>query len=215
MLIRAHSRRGMRPILTKALFHFDSDFTDSVGGNWTLHTYGGYPLINTSGGKFNGYYQTQIATSGKENYLEYTGNDGFFDLTEEDFTIDCWVKGITHSAPVYLYNTVNVLFKVTKSVLSCAINNSSANEISSVIDTTNWTHVALVHKETLYYLFTNGTKVAEKVLPVPNAATKHDLCWCYSQNSETRKLNVDEFRITAGARWTANFTPPTAAYSLD
>jgi hypothetical protein len=209
MIIETNGRR-MPSLRTKALFHFDSDFSDAMGGNWTLHTYGGYPLINTSGGKFNGYYQTQIATRGKENYLEYTGDDSFFDLTEGDFTIDCWIKSIVST--IYLYNTVSVLFCVIDSKLSCSINGSS-NEISSDIDTTNWTHVALVHKATSYYLFINGIKAAEKVMPMPNDATKHELCWCYSQNWEMRKLSVDEFRIVEGAAWTSDFVPSNSPYS--
>jgi len=212
MIIETNGRR-MPSLRTKALFHFDSDFSDAMGGSWTVHSAGGYPIIQSSGGKFNGYYQTQIATGGQNNYLEYTGDDSFFDLTEGDFTIDCWIKGITNSSPVYLYNTGNVLFNVTNSKLSCFINNTSANEMSSAIDTTNWTHVALVHKATSYYLFINGEKVAEKVMPIPNAATKHDLCWCFSQNYETRKLNVDEFRIVEGAAWTSDFVPSNSPYS--
>ena len=74
MIIETNGRR-MPSLRTKALFHFDSDFTDSVGGDWTLHTYGGYPLINASGGKFNGYYQTQIATGGQNSLtFNYTSS---------------------------------------------------------------------------------------------------------------------------------------------
>ena len=204
------NRRRMPALRTKALFHFDSDFSDAMGGSWTVHSAGGYPIIQSSGGKFDGYYQAQVSTGRQNNYLEYTGDDSFFDLTEGDFTIDCWIMGITKSV-VYLYNTGNVLFNVTNSELSCFIN--SANEMSSAIDTTNWTHVALVHKATSYYLFINGIKAAEKVMPMPNDATTHELCWCYSQNWEMRKLSADEFRIVEGAAWTSDFVPSNSPYS--
>jgi hypothetical protein len=202
----------MPSLRTKALFHFDSDFSDAMGGSWTVHSAGGYPIIQSSGGKYNGYYQAQVSTQGNGNYLEYAGSDSFFDLTEGDFTIDCWIKSIVST--IYLYNTGSVLFRVTDSKLSCFINDSS-NEISSDIDTTNWTHVALVHKATSYYLFINGIKAAEKVMPMPNDATKHGLCWCHSQNWEMRKLSADEFRIVEGAAWTSDFVPSNSPYSGD
>ena len=210
MIIETNGRR-MPALRTKALFHFDSDFSDAMGGSWAVHSTGAEPIVQSSGGKFNGYYHARVSTRGYGNYLEYTGNDSFFDLTEGDFTIDCWIKEVI--SYMGIYTTGNVAFSIFNNELRCFINNTSANEISSTIDTTNWTHIALVYGAPLYYLFINGIKVAEKTLPAPNAATRHELCNCRSQNFEICQLNVDEFRIAKGAAWTSDFVPSNSPYS--
>jgi hypothetical protein len=65
-------------------------------------------------------------------------------------------------------------------------------------------------------LFINGTQVSTATqsfsFPQPSALTIGSLSGFGSQNYSG---HIDEFRITSGAgaaRYTANFTPPTAAF---
>jgi hypothetical protein len=84
----------------------------------------------------------------------------------------------------------------------------------SAISNTTWTHIAVTRSGTTVRLFINGTQVASGTSSTNIVPTG---CGFYSGiNAFTGAcLNgyVDDLRITKGyARYTSNFTPPTAAF---
>ena len=95
---------------------------------------------------------------------------------------------------------------------SAQYNNYNYSSSSSVpIDT--WTHLAASRGGGTVRLFIDGVVVSSGVLPVnlSDAATLIG----YRNASYNGYLNgyIDDLRITKGvARYTANFTPPTAAF---
>jgi hypothetical protein len=78
-----------------------------------------------------------------------------------------------------------------------------------------WYHVAIVKNGTSYLMFINGTQIGTTqtstgVFQDVAAVMRIGL------SGTSNYLNgwIDEFRVSKGiARWTANFTPPTAEYA--
>lgn len=83
-----------------------------------------------------------------------------------------------------------------------------------VVDT--WYHVALVRSGNNWFWFRDGTEKAttSNAVAYSNKATTVRIG---ANSSDGTPMNgwIDEYRISKGiARWTANFTPPSAPYSV-
>ena len=113
-----------------------------------------------------------------------------------------WATG--HSNMTTYLSTTNNTYDVAEGV-----------ELGSVTFGT-WQHYALVKSGSKYMVFNNGNKVVEKtnsnsIDPFSGSlfigAYNYDSSWA-------RKIKgyIDELRISNVARWTSNFTPPTAPY---
>jgi hypothetical protein len=74
-----------------------------------------------------------------------------------------------------------------------------------------WTHIAFVRNGSTLKMYANGTEewsVSNSVDYDENSAFK------MGQHSDYYQGYIDEFRLSIGvARWSANFTPPTAPYT--
>jgi len=219
---------------TKVLLHMDgadasTTFTDESGKSWTATN---QAQIDTAQSKFGG---ASGLFDGTTDYIG-TSNNADFDFGSGDFTIDFWVRRngnqsnyagliagsekstLTGWCVVWSSSseTINKILFASKASGSWAINLQSTGTISDA----TWTHVAIVrYGNTLKLYFDgtqtgstfnctglsfnssgNGCKIAANYVPDPDA---YHNGW------------IDEVRISKGiARWTANFTPPTAAYGL-
>ncbi len=87
------------------------------------------------------------------------------------------------------------------------------------ISDTNWHHIALVRNGANVYIFFDGVSQTLTVTTSINAATSlggaNDTLKIGNYTSGTYWFagNLQEYRISKGiARWTSNFTPPTAPY---
>jgi hypothetical protein len=77
-----------------------------------------------------------------------------------------------------------------------------------------WQHTAVVRNGNTVTLYVNGTSVASGSFTQTITNSSQQLIIGAGQNDGTFPFNgyIDDFRITKGlARYTANFTPPTAA----
>jgi hypothetical protein len=148
------------------------------------------------------------------------------ELGSGDFTIEAWLyrtaSGATYDsgivsrgAPttfngyVFGYNSSNILFLgLNYSVY--AVTGSTA------ISANTWTHVAVTRSGNTFRLFLNGnvdgTNTSSSA-PTTNAA---DVLYVGRSSYDSSRIvtgYLDDVRITRGlARYTANFTPPTAAF---
>ena len=109
----------------------------------------------------------------------------------------------------------------TGTSIRCGFTDQYANNwLKSGISITDqtWTHIAFVRESLVGYVFKDG------VLEGTSFAFTQDLDDAGSQlslggihaNSNTPRLTntyLDEVRVSDTARWTSNFTPPTAPYS--
>ena len=95
-----------------------------------------------------------------------------------------------------------------QSASSSVVQINSGDEIAD----TNWHHIALVKDATVYKLYLDGTEIGTTT--DASVDTFAGALRVGSDGTSAFAGYIDELRISKGiARWTANFTPPTRAYS--
>ena len=171
------------------------------------------------------YGTGSISFNGSNSQLSY-GSPAF---GGGDFTVECWVNfnstsgdqtvfGINFNANANSVSAVRV--DISSGVFRFMGSTDGTNfyffqATSTSPSTSTWYHIALVRSSGTVTFYVNGTS-AGSVSSVPNtlyAGTGGSRIGSIVYSS-SNYLNgyVDDFRITTGlARYTANFTPPTAA----
>lgn len=159
---------------------------------------------------------------GTGDYLT-TPNSTDFDMGTGDFTIDFWLRfnstsvvqnfcGANESLGTNTlqvrYNNINGQLQMFMQGLTYAV--------AWTPSTATWYHVAVTRSGTSMRAFINGTQLGATQTSSDNIDCGTDYSIGSVENG-TSPLNgwIDEFRLSKGiARWTANFTPPTAEYCL-
>jgi hypothetical protein len=199
------------------LLHMDgsgSTFTDSSGTPKTV-TANGSATQSTAQSRFggkSGLFDGSASLSVPPSLANLPAGT--------DFTIEAWIypSGTPSGAIFGSGGNGHVWFGIQNGQLflgrtDLAVVVSSAN---FAIAPNQWQHVAVTRAGDVVRLFINGTQVSTATqsfsFPQPSALTIGSLAGLGSQNYSG---HIDEFRITSGAgaaRYTANFTPPTAAF---
>ncbi len=223
--------------LTLALLHFDGSdgsttFTDSsqYANTFTLG-FSINPIISTLQSKFGG---SSLKTDGSTfEYVRCEKSDGFWNLGNSDFTTECWFYQNTTSG------SVRGLFfcqgdSVTKSFAAYIENGLLKGQIQlqtggSVLQTlthqttvtaASWHHMALVRNNGIVTLYLDGI-ASTSTLSVGTDNLKTGVASLYINNSSNDLGNLDysfngyqdEFRLRKEAMYTADFTPPTTAFT--
>jgi hypothetical protein len=211
---------------TNLMLHMDgtdssTTFTDSETTPKTV-TANGNAQISTAQSKFGG---ASGLFDGTGDYLS-TPDSADWDFPG-DFTVDLWVRPGTLAVSNYtLVSNVNwgtstggwlLDYNATVLAFHFVGTGSYALEISGthnfVVGT--WAHVAVVRSGTAVNLYIDGVSVASGASSA--SSTSGELLNIGSNPAGTAygfNGYIDELRISKGiARWTANFTPPTGAYS--
>jgi len=216
---------------TKSLLHFDGSdasttFTDESGKTWTAY---GNAQIDTAQSKFGG---ASGLFDGTGDYITSPDSaDLYFD---GDFTIDFWVRfnSLPSSGAYMSFYAQRV---DGNNQLFFGINNTSGTykgrfynqtggtltidlfeNLSGTTSTNTWYHIAIIRSGNDFKLFKDGVQCGS-TLTDSSPVTDFGASVYVGVFGSSFYLNgwVDEFRISKGvARWTANFTPPTAAYGL-
>jgi hypothetical protein len=193
--------------------------TDSSSRMNTV-TANGNAQISTAQSKFGG---ASIAFDGIGDFLSLNGSEDF-SFGTNDFTIEFWVRpAVTISSNVILYETRasppasgSVVIYINNARKPIIFIQPTGNVLtgSTSLDANTWYHLAAVKAAGSYYLYVNGVSDSSPVvnsLSVPQPVTVRigiDFATSGGLNGY-----IDEFRITKGvARYTANFTPPTAPF---
>lgn len=183
----------------------------------------------------------QISTSVKKygtGSMSFDGSTGSYLLTNTpqgamgtgDFTVECWVY--ISSLPGAEVGFVSSFHSSGNGFLldlaggggvnkpQFAIGNWSSGSNPYVISPSNfptsqWVHVAGVRRNGTIYLYINGTSVGTPVSATADVSKTAVVVGRCFPDQAYGGLNgyIDDLRITKGyARYTANFTPPTAAF---
>jgi Concanavalin A-like lectin/glucanases superfamily len=228
MTALATRHRASGPTSTH-LIHFDgtagSTTLTDVGSDAVVVTAGGAGVIETSIVKFGSGALDCVSGTGWAS-LAYSADQ---DFGSGDFTIDCWVyptsgggasqaifnKSLNSATVGAFHIKIDPLFMLLSSTRSAwdYIINSGVS-----LSNNAWHHVALVRHGTLISLYADGTSVASQVVSAgytlyANAADVVSIGSGGSAGGEVWQGKIDEFAMTNVARWTANFTPPVAAYT--
>lgn len=177
------------------------------------------PTISTAQSKFGG--ASLIVNSG---YI-FTGTSSRFNFSGTSFTVEGWIYPTSTTAGVrYVMgqrtsNAANTCWIVYQSgqILQLEIGNAGLTgqttySTGNVLTANTWHHIAVVGNGTTMKLYINGT---EGTSGTQSSWTSTDRLMCIGGEGGTTSFqgHVDEFRVTKSvARYTANFTAPTAAF---
>jgi len=209
---------------TKLMLHLDGDYSDVSDSNHTIAT-AGNPSFDSSIKKFG---SDSINLDGSGDYL---GTDDHIDwyFGADDFTIDCWVY-LTSATTVSIYSQLanigldnnRIMYGFWTGYWNFYVRTSSVIIDVKVADsspaTGEWVHIALTRSGNNFRFFKNGNQIGTtqtSSAAVPNNIGPLRLGVCRLGGTFPIVMNgrMDEVRISKGiARWTSNFTPPTAPY---
>jgi len=153
-----------------------------------------------------------------------------------DFTIDFWVRfnalpgaggammfysqrvDDNNRVNFFLYNDAGT-YKWWFRVFSGGVNLIDVQKNAVALATGTWYHVAVVRNGNDFMIFQDGTQCGTTVTDsdlIPNLAAALEIGAYASGFSDGLNGWLDEFRVSKGvARWTSDFTPPTARYVRD
>jgi hypothetical protein len=161
--------------------------------------------------------------NGSSNYLNL-GSKPIFDLAAGDFTVESWIRPSTVSGFRTICGTwTNQQFALSLNGASVYFSWFPASAGSSLVGggtvvADTWQHVAVTRQGTSFRAFLDGQllQTATNTAIVPTL-TANLFIGAYpdSGGNAAGFFNgyIDDLRITKGvARYTANFTPPTAPF---
>jgi len=210
---------------TKLLLHFDGDNGSSVfiDTSRSQHSYTETDaVLDTSQSKFGGascYFNGSTVGIKFLNGLDW-------DFGVDDFTIDFWVRMSSIVADQSLFNAYTLgNFKADFSILPLSgttgqmlvyINGSAAIVMQgATFSNDTWYHIALVRSGDSWKSYRDGSMYGSGSESLAFGSSTDDITIGTSR-AQSPVLNawIDEFRVSKGiARWTSDFTPPSAPYS--
>jgi hypothetical protein len=178
----------------------------------------GNAQVSTSVKKFG---TGSMAFDGNGDYLYRQDRNKIANFGTGNFTVEAWIypTAVGNGTVFDCRNTDTSsggfyfgLF--TSNTLMLYTNNTITS--GGTVSTNTWSHIALVRNGSTWTMYLNGTSVAT----YSSSANLTDDNFCIGSSfvvasSSANYLNgyIDDLRITKGiARYTANFTPPTAAF---
>jgi len=199
------------------VMHMDADFSDEKGHTPTIYGSSSISATNQFGGG-SGYFDGSSFGS-----VNFTSTD--FQITG-DFAIDFWVKldaALVNTTCVLVAlhypSSTSALFSISATVgvtpdsyvLGCDICSAPARSYST------FTHVLLSRSGVTTRLFLDGALAASTTssisLPIDTTMLSIGSFRSTSYSGSYTKGYIDDLRITnAVARYTTDFTPPTAPF---
>lgn len=213
---------------TKACGHFDgangaTAYTDPIAGAYTFYD---AAQLSTSAKKFG---TASLFLNGTGDYVTLA-DSASWNFGSGDFTIDFWIRWSDASGSQWIYsqrpdgsNFVDIYSDGSSLwFMSYSGGVAKANYTTDNLSLSGgeWYHFAVVRNGSNVYIFKNGVSRSLTTTTAIGANSLPDLAatLCIGRPGNTNSYYllawVDEFRVSKGiARWTSNFTPPTAAYS--
>lgn len=223
---------GGNDTATKVLLHGDgtdtsTTITDSnTGGSVHTWTAAANAQIDTAQSKFGG---ASILFDGTGDFVS-TPDHADFTLGSGAFTWDGWVRTTTTGTALNIAGQANAaglanadsawsLAKTAGNVIVFSL--VQGTTVTTVTGTTalaanTWMHIAAVRTGNVLKLFINGVQEGGDIAftgAVNDSASVLAVGRAGAITATEWNGWVEEFRLSNSARWTANFTPPIAAYA--
>lgn len=171
----------------------------------------GNAQVSTSVKKFG---TGSIAFDGSGDILQFPASQ-YWNFSSGDWTIEGWLYPNTVSGgQILLENTTDgtggLSIQMNGSAFLVYINSTAIN--AGTFTASTWQHFALVRSGSTMTAYINGSSVGTSSTTPGSGATG---LWIGSRSGGSISLNgyIDDLRITKGyARYTSNFTAPTAAF---
>lgn len=200
-------------------------FTDSSSyGNNVTGVNGAQ--ITTAVSVFGG---ASISLTAANSYLTVPASS-IFNFGTGDFTIEAWVRFNSSSNDVAIiagFGPTNgsLMIRRTGDALKLGRNHIAFDTASSALswNTTQFYYIAVTRSNGIVYLFRDGAQIGSGANTQSyNLTVGSNSAWAVGASQSIAGLSspgnhlngyIDELRITKGiARYTANFTPPTAPF---
>jgi len=191
--------------------------TDSSSSPKTVTAFGN-AQISTTQSKFGG---SSIAFDGNGDYITSASNAAFTFGTD-DFTIEFWYY-ISSTGNQCFYDTIPIggsgertsgfALVVDSGKWNVFSNNSFRGQSTNAPSTNQWVHFALVRSGTTWTYYENGTSNGS--FTYSRDLTDSNFVCGRVGDTSAYFINgyLDDYRVTKGvARYTANFTAPTAPF---
>jgi len=212
-----------------SLLHFDgadasTTFTDQSGKIWTAN---GNAQIDTAQSKFGG---SSAYFDGTGDWIQ-TPDSPDWSTGTGDFTVEMWIKTPGNGAYDQLCGqrdaggTASTPWGITRDGTNnrLLLSYSDGTSFTLVAGTASifddaWHHIALVRNGSSYKQYVDGVLDAQLTLPSVyysfyESSDVFSIGRHGAYNGQYFKGYIDEFRFTKGvARYTANFTPPSAPF---
>jgi len=224
MLINPYSF-GIGVTASLALYHFNSNFDDSSGNNYSLS---GNAAISSAQSKFGGssalFYTSESVSSSV---------DAIPPFAESDFTVEFWMY-YTRGENIFDAPTENLVGFLPSSLPSERLmirldsfiggtlqvemvgGSTTSGFITTSITKTNlrgrWAHIAFVRQGTSFKLYVDGTLAGSVTYSASFAIHSTLTIGKFPGGANYYRGHIDELRISASAVYTANFTPPSSPF---
>ena len=206
----------------------NAGITDSAAKN-DLETVGN-AQVSTTQAKWG---TTSMYFAGSPNYLQLSNPNANVQLGSGNFTIEMWVNfssaagtqvlnnygyegGSTNYSYLFYYSSNTIRFGNSTDGSAGTSQDNSLGAFTPTAGT--WYHLALVRNGTTVTCYVDGTalsapyNIAARTIFFPGNASTFTLG---ANGGNYFSGYIDDFRLTKGyARYTANFTPPAAAFPL-
>ena len=203
------------------LLHMDGSngsttFTDSSSNALTV-TANGNAQISTAQSKFGG---ASGLFDGNGDYLDIA-SDAAFGFGTGDFTIEYFIRCTASGVQIQVDTRISTVNETAPTIYSIDTDlyyyTNVTNRITATgaLTASTWHHIAVCKSGTSTRLFVDGTQVGSTYTDSNDYGASRPLVigTYLSKDNFFVDGNFDEFRITKGvARYTAGFTPPTAAF---
>jgi hypothetical protein len=214
---------------TQLLLHLNggdgsSTFVDSSANGLTVTGNGGVTQVSA-----NAYFGASCCYfDGVNDYLSFAATE-YFNFGISDFTIDFWCYLIdgghgSSSARIvettYYGNANGFIIVCDGSGNPTKIGFGTAGSMriytNNTIPNNEWHHIALIRYNSVTKIYIDGVAQTQTYIDNNNYNSCTFRIGANLTGGECWKGKIDEFRVTRGiARWTSNFTPPTAEYSAE
>jgi len=202
---------------------------DGTNGSTTFTDNSPRPKVPTNFGNVISTAQSQFGGASifaNSTYMQYAA-DTDYELGTGAFTIECWYRGTSAAnfASIVSKGTVGsnsgaygLHFRSTNNTIGFylgAANNNVITSTTSIRTAATWFHIAVTRSGNNTRLFINGTQEGITYTVNYTITTGGVLTVGRDNFSTDFKVNgyIDDVRITKGvARYTANFTAPTAPF---
>lgn len=183
--------------------------TDAKGNSLTV--VGTNVSISTADSKFG---SSSIFFGGTGGYIQCP--TAVFNPGSRDFTVEWWQK-LSSTSTTYSTVATNSNGGLRSSngslqIFGGGIDNVAASAFSY---SAGWQHIAVVKTPSDVYLFVDGVRRANNASNNRStlACDRFDIGRANTSYPNSFSGYIDEFRVTLGvARYTSNFTPPTAPF---
>ena len=187
----------------RVLLHFDNNYKDEYGTVWSANS-----GVSFVAGKFGDGAKFLNGTLAAKQNIDFGTND---------FTIDFWQKSNSTQAQPYATffcdSSINVRLETRRIVLKSGDISQADYQFTTPLSDGNWHHTAVVRKDGVFYVFQDGVKLKEITDAKTVSFHLRGIGHCPGSPWNTYLDGIiDEFSVVPYAKWTDNFTPPTAPY---